>query len=77
MRNIFPEKSNTKCGGKTSPRPFSEKSKFGISLDQYFKVLYSLFLLHADHLPLPKIKLFKKTKRGLELVFLPYFLHDF
>ena len=25
MRNIFLEKSHTKCGGKTSSRPFSEK----------------------------------------------------
>ena len=25
MRNIFLEKSYTKCGGETSPRPFSEK----------------------------------------------------
>ena len=25
MRNIFLEKSYTKCGGKTIPRPFSKK----------------------------------------------------
>ena len=25
MRNIFPEKSYTKCGGETIPRPFSKK----------------------------------------------------
>ena len=34
MRNIFLEKSYTKCGGETSPRPFSEKLKLSISLDQ-------------------------------------------
>ena len=34
MRNIFLEKSFTKCGGETSPRPFSEKLKLTISLDQ-------------------------------------------
>ena len=34
MRNIFLEKSCTKCGGETSPRPFSEKLKLSISLDQ-------------------------------------------
>ena len=34
MRNIFLEKSYTKCGGETSPRPFSEKLKLNISLDQ-------------------------------------------
>ena len=47
MRNIFLEKSYTNCGGETIPRPFSKKSKLSISLDQYFKVLYILFLLFA------------------------------
>ena len=46
MRNIFVEKSYTKCGGETSPTPFSEKLKFSISLDQYSKVLYNFFLLY-------------------------------
>ena len=46
MRNIFLEKSYTKCGGETSPRPFSEKLKLSISLDQKSKVLYSLLLLY-------------------------------
>ena len=45
LRNIFLEKSYTKCGGETIPRPFSKKSKLSISLDQYSKVLYILFLL--------------------------------
>ena len=47
MRNIFFEKSNSKCGGETILRPFSEISKLSISLDQYFKVLYILLLLSA------------------------------
>ena len=34
MKNIFLEKSYTKCDGETSPRPFSEKLKLSISLDQ-------------------------------------------
>ena len=34
MRNIFLEKSYTKYGGETIPRPISEKSKSRISLDQ-------------------------------------------
>ena len=34
MRTIFLEKSYTKYGGETSPRPFSEKLKLSISLDQ-------------------------------------------
>ena len=34
MVNIFLEKSYTKCGGETSPRPFSEKLKLSISLDK-------------------------------------------
>ena len=34
MRNTFVEKSYTKYGGETIPRPFSKKSKLIISLDQ-------------------------------------------
>ena len=34
MRSISLEKSYTKCGGETSPRPISEKIKLTISLDQ-------------------------------------------
>ena len=48
LTNIFLEKPYTKCGGETIPRPFSKKSKLSISLDQYCKVLNSLFLLHAN-----------------------------
>ena len=47
VRNIFLEKSYTKFDGETSPRPFSEKLKLSISLDQESKVSYSLFLLYA------------------------------
>ena len=47
MRNIFLEKSYTTCGRETIPRRISKKSKLGISLDQYSKVLYILFLLFA------------------------------
>ena len=43
MRNILFEKSYTRYGRETSPRPFSGKLKLSISLDQYSKVLYSLF----------------------------------
>ena len=90
MRNIFPKKPYPKYDREAIPRPFSKKSKLSISLDQYSKDLYILFLLFTklrtiesdwneatDHLLLPQIKLFKKTKRGLELVSLPHFLHDF
>ena len=31
LRNIFLEKSCTKCGGKTSPKTFFKKSKLSIS----------------------------------------------
>ena len=34
MGNIFLEKTCTKCDRETSPRPFSEKLKLSISLDQ-------------------------------------------
>ena len=34
MRNIILEKPYTKCGGETSPGPFSEILQLEISLDQ-------------------------------------------
>ena len=40
-KNIFFEKPYTQCGGETSPRPFSEKLKLSISLDQQFEFLFS------------------------------------
>ena len=45
LRNIFHEKSYTKCGGEPIARPFSKKSKLNISLDQYSKVSCILFLM--------------------------------
>ena len=78
LRKIFLEKSYTKCGGGTSPRPSSEKLKLSLSLDQQSKVLCSLFLLYVklraigiywkkvgDYLFLPHIKQFWKIKRVL------------
>ena len=47
LRKNFLEKSYTKYGGRTIPRPFFKKSKLSISLDQYSKVLYIWFLLFA------------------------------
>ena len=52
MRNIFLEKSYTKCGGETSPRIFSRKLKLSISLNQYLKVFCSLFLLYCKLRPI-------------------------
>ena len=37
MRNIVLEKPFTKRGGETIPRLFSQKSKWSISQDHYFK----------------------------------------
>ena len=48
MKNIFAEKSYTKCAGETILRPSSKKSKLSISLDQWCKILNSLFLLYAN-----------------------------
>ena len=47
-RNIFPEKSYTKCDEETSSKTFSKKSKLIQSRNQQSKVLYSLFLFHAQ-----------------------------
>ena len=46
--NIFVEKSYIKCAGETISRPLSEISKLSISLNQYCKVLKSLFLLYGN-----------------------------
>ena len=48
MRNIFIEISYTKCAGEIIPRPLSKISKLSISLDQFCKVLNSLFLLYTN-----------------------------
>ena len=34
IRNIFLEKTYTKCDGEIIPRPYSKKSKLSISLDE-------------------------------------------
>ena len=34
IRNIFLENSYAECGGEASPRPFCEKSKLRLSMDQ-------------------------------------------
>ena len=44
-RNIFLKKLYTECDGKAIS--FSKKSKLSIPLDQYSKVLWSLFLLYG------------------------------
>ena len=91
LRNIFLEKLCTKCVEKTSLRLFSNKLKMSISLDKQSEFLYILLLLlvqfedyqnisklmWADHLVLLQIRPFYKSERGLKLVSLTYFLHDF
>ena len=47
MSNTFREKSYTKSGGETIPRPFLKNSKLSISQDEESKVLCSLFFLFA------------------------------
>ena len=47
MKNASAEKSYTKCGGETIPRPISKKSKLSISLSQSSKVSCSLFLFYS------------------------------
>ena len=59
LRNIFLQKSYTKCGGETIPGPFHKKSKLSISLNQCSKVLHILFLLFAK---LRTIKIDCETK---------------
>ena len=82
MRNIFLEKLYTKCHRENIPRPFVKKSKLSTSQDQQSKILCSLLLFYAnvraikiywnsatDHLLLPHVKLFWKTKNSPCLIF--------
>ena len=46
MTNVLSEKSYTKYGGETIPRPFHKNSKSSISLDQWSKMSCSLILLY-------------------------------
>ena len=48
MRNIFIERSYTKCGTAAGARPFYKISKFCISLDQQSEMLHTLFLLYVQ-----------------------------
>ena len=48
MRNIFLEKSYTRCDEEASPRTFSKKSEFSKSLDQQPEMLSRLLLLHVQ-----------------------------
>ena len=62
MKNIFLEKSHTKCDRETIPKPSFKKSKLSISPDQKSKAFYSLFLLYAK---LRAIKILKLSSRPL------------
>ena len=93
MRNIFLEKSYTECGGKTSPGPFSKKSELSILRSQNWDlqstILYNflLYIQVEDYRNILKLRCsplafttcndISKNKRGLELVSLHDFLHDF
>ena len=48
LKKVFLEKSYTKCGGEASPRPFYNKSKLSMSIDQQSEMLSGLFLLYAQ-----------------------------
>ena len=43
MKNFFLNKSYTKCGEETIPRPFSKNSKLSISLDNSLKFYATSF----------------------------------
>ena len=45
MRNILLEKSYIKYGKETSPRPYSEKLKLRISLDQLSNFIQFVFIV--------------------------------
>ena len=76
MRNIFVQISYTKFGGEAGPKPFYKKRKINMSLYQQYE-MFAFIVCPIWHLLLPYIKLFQKTRRGLELVSLPHYQHDF
>ena len=43
----FLEKSYQKCGGETSPKLFSEKSKLSVPLDQSLVLSFTQFILYV------------------------------
>ena len=65
-RNLFFQKSFTKYGGETSPNQFFKNSKFNVSLDRHFEVLYGLFLLQVQEclFDFTSYKAFLKNKKG-------------
>ena len=71
IRNIFLEKSYVKCGRKTSPRPFYEKSKSNIPLSNILKCRGLNNTLKLKCWPLAF------ALYNLDLVSLNHFLHDF
>ena len=89
MKNIFLEKPYTKCGGETSPRPFSEKLKLSLYFYSFWNFIqFVLLQLQVDdyHNVLklscrPFVftfyKGFLKKKRNLELAFLSRVMHGF
>ena len=47
MRNIYPEKSDTKCGGERVPDSFRKNKTWAYLWISSFKVLQNLFLFYA------------------------------
>ena len=68
MKNIFLEKSYSKCGGETSPRPFSEKLIFWINILTFYRVCfygYQNYLKRSCRpLTFTSFLAFLKTKRS-------------
>ena len=72
MRNIFLEKSYTKCSGETFLRPFSKNKNWAylwISVIQFIFIVSqaeayqnNILKLSADHFLLPHLKLFQKSR---------------
>ena len=82
MRNIFLEKSCTKCGGELVSDTFLKTYNWAYlwinSLKFYTVCFYGMAVEgYRDHLLSPHIKLSKKIKTGLKLISLPHFPHIF
>ena len=90
MRNMFPDKTYTKCGGKTSPRLLSKNQNWAYLWMNSLKYIKFVFIVYPSQ-GLPKYintkvltpcfyfiySFFKKQKWSLRLVSLPKLLHEF
>ena len=71
VRNVFLQKSYTKCGGKAIPRPFYRNSNLSITVDQQSEMLQFAFIVcpSGDLPKYIKIKKFNALTTCFDLIY--------